>query len=396
MRLPITPLLGLLLGIAISAPVAAAPVTDPAQSAIRNPQSAILADPPTGQIAQGHVEPVPTGELVVGVRDETLAAGAGTEVGGPFGFLVDEDGLLDVAGLPQPTRLKLGQSVFLPAGSYHVSNPSPIPVRFRFIGTGSRGAVAGAAYEMEPLPWGPGAGLAYDVSLNREPFGPNSATPWHLHTGPAFGVLDGGTWENRQAAGPVRRIPTPGYYIQLSGPVHQLAQVGSGGTALIVQFWPPGQNKSPGGAGLAAGTPTVLTVATAIASPAATQSPAAAPTPPPSSAAPATVPPAGTPTGNEAVGTRVPAATVAEVPAGTSTALPTPAPTAAVAATGTAVPLTPVPTAPLTAATSTPVPPTPTPAPTRGSDGSSVAVWVAVIVAVLAGTGILGARRRSR
>nr|MDQ2806031.1 hypothetical protein [Chloroflexota bacterium] len=302
MRLRITTVLGLLLGIVISAPTNAAPAANPAQSAIRNPQSAIRADPPTGQIAQGHVEPVPTGELVVGVRDVTLAAGAGTEVGGPFGFLVDEDGLLDVAGLSQATRLKLGQSVFLPAGSYHVSNPSPIPVRFRFIGTGSRGAVTGTAYEMEPLPWGPGAGLAYDVSLNREPFSGGSATGWHLHTGPAFGVLDGGTWENRQAAGPVRRIPTPGYYIQPAGPIHQLAQVGSGGMALIVQFWPPGQNKSPGGAGIAAGTPTVLTVATPIAAPAATQLPTSGQTPTPALTAPATVAPAVTPTGNDAVG----------------------------------------------------------------------------------------------
>ncbi|MDQ2805932.1 MAG: LPXTG cell wall anchor domain-containing protein, partial [Chloroflexota bacterium] len=72
-----------------------------------------------------------------------------------------------------------------------------------------------------------------------------------------------------------------------------------------------------------------------------------------------------------------------------------------------AAPITPVPptavvapptvtsTAPV-AALITPVLPTPTPPPTGRSDGSSIASWIALAVAVLAGTGILGARRRSR
>ncbi len=381
MRLPTSRLLAntalaLLLGICANGAAAAAPLSGQAQAARRVSHAApIAADPPTGQIAQGHVDAVPTGDLIVGVRDETLAAGGGTDVGGPFGFLVDEDGLLDVGGLPQAKRLKLGQAVFLPVGTYHISNPSPSTVRFRFIGTGSHDAVRGAAYEMEPLPWGPGAGAAYDVSLNREPFSGGSATGWHLHTGPAFGVLDGGTWENRQAAGATRRIPTPGYYIQPAGPVHQLAQVGSGGTALIVQFWPPGQNKSPGGAGIAAGTPTVLTVATAIATPAVTQPPAVSrQTLTPTAIALAT------PTGSDTPATRSSAAAgtlpgTSGMPA-TDTTLVPPAQVAIPTATATAGPAD--------------------PAPSSGSNGSNVAVWVAVVVAILAGTGFLGTRRRTR
>lgn len=223
------------------------------------------ADLTTGTLASGRIEPVPRGALIVGVINTELAPEASFEIAGPPGFLVAEGSALALSGLPGKDRVERGASLFLPGGTaYKVRNDTSAPARFRFIGLGERGELQGAHYEMEPLPWGPGAGAAYDVSIDRGAFSANSATPWHYHTGPAFGVLEGGTWENRQVDGDTRRIPTPGYYIQPADLVHQLAQVGGGGVALIVQFSPPGKPKTGGGPARAENTPIALRVATPI------------------------------------------------------------------------------------------------------------------------------------
>lgn len=228
-------------------------------------EASSLWEPPTGTIAGGHIEPVPLGQLYVGVVDNTLQPGASADLGGPPAFVVSDSSEFGLSGLADHSKLIAGGSLFLPGGApYHITNMGSKPARFRFIGLGAKGEVKGALYEMEPLPWGPGEGRAYDVTLDRGPFGANSSTPWHIHTGPAFGVLDGGTWENRQLTGDIRRIPTPGYYVQPAGKSHQLAQVGTGGYALIVQFFPPHQPKTTGGPERGAATPTTLTEATVI------------------------------------------------------------------------------------------------------------------------------------
>lgn len=224
-----------------------------------------LWEPPTGTIAGGHIEPVPLGQLYVGVVDNTLQPRASADLGGPPAFVVSDSSEFGISGLANHSKLIAGGSLFLPGGAlYQITNTGDKPARFRFIGLGAKGEVKGALYEMEPLAWGPGEGRAYDVTIDRGPFGANSSTPWHIHTGPAFGVLDGGTWENRQLTGDIRRIPTPGYYVQPAGKSHQLAQVGTGGYALIVQFFPPHQPKTTGGPERGAVTPTALTEATVI------------------------------------------------------------------------------------------------------------------------------------
>jgi hypothetical protein len=227
-------------------------------------------DLPTGTIAEGRIDPVPGGNLHVGVLDATLAPRASTEVGGPPAFIVNEEHEIEVDGLPQGSKkLGAGAAAFLPGGkTYRVINGGSETTRFRFVGMGQQGEVKGAHYEMEPMFWGPCEGKACGVSLSRSFFSGGGATPWHYHNGPAFGILDAGdVWENRQADGDTRRIPAPGYYVQQPLKVHQLAQVGAGGYALIFQFAPPGQPLTGGGAALAPGTPTVLTLATALSTP---------------------------------------------------------------------------------------------------------------------------------
>jgi|GEM_PF-5775463 len=228
-------------------------------------------DPPTGTLAEGRIDPVPGGNLHVGVLDTTLAPRASIEVGGPPAFIVNEEHEIEVDGLPQGSKkLSAGAAAFLPGGKmYKVINGGSGPARFRFVGMGGKqGEVKDARYDMEPMLWGPCEGKACGVSLSRSFFSGGGATPWHYHNGPAFGILDAGdAWENRQADGDTRRIPAPGYYIQQPLKVHQLAQVGAGGYALIFQFAPPGQPLTGGGAALAPGTPTVLALATAISTP---------------------------------------------------------------------------------------------------------------------------------
>ena len=225
-----------------------------------------LPDMPMGTLARGDISPVPTGDLYVGVLDGTLAVGGVTDVGGPPAFLLNGDEALGLEGVAGIGEVKPGAAAFLQRGKqYRLTNRGEKPARFRFVGLGTKGEVKGAHYDMEPMPWGPGAGKSYYVTLDRSYFSPNSATPWHYHTGPAFGILDDGTWENRQTTGDTRLIPTPGYYIQPASAVHQLAQVGKGGYALIFQFAPNGQGLTGGGAGRGEKTPTIFTKATSIA-----------------------------------------------------------------------------------------------------------------------------------
>ncbi|MDQ6693238.1 MAG: hypothetical protein M3014_02280 [Chloroflexota bacterium] len=225
---------------------------------------------PNGTLAKGHIEPVANGSLYVGVLDRTLAPGEAVTLNGPPGFLLAENGTIKLQGklqdLPWPPSVQQGTAVFLQGNvAYQVSNDTTAPVRYRFLGLGAHGAVADATYEMLPIPWGPGAGKAYDVQIDRSSFPGGTATAWHYHTGPAFGVLDSGTWENRQVDGGTLLIPTPGYYVQPANKLHQLAQVGSGGTVLIIQFSPPGQPLTGGGEGRGAKTPVSMQQATSIA-----------------------------------------------------------------------------------------------------------------------------------
>lgn len=229
---------------------------------------------PTGELVRGRVEPVPEGALVATINN-IVVSGMGGEAhfSGPPGFLITMSGEAAVTGGP---LIRGRGAIFLQGGiSYSIRTTVDWPAEFLFIGLGrvdeiddaKPSNVADTLYETRPLPWGPGQGKAYDVSINREKFSGGGATPWHNHTGPAFGILDGGDWENRQATGSTERIQTPGYYLQPAGPVHQLAQVGEGGYTYIVQFFPPGQPKTGGGPGVAAGTPTVVVaVETPIAS----------------------------------------------------------------------------------------------------------------------------------
>lgn len=225
-----------------------------------------IQDLPTGTLARGNIDPVPSGNLSVGVLDETLPVGGWTQVGGPPGFLLAGDETLKIEGVPGASELKRGTATFLPrGGGYRLTNMGAKPARFRFVGLGAAGEVKGAHYEMEPMPWGPGSGKTYYVTLDRSRFPANSSTPWHFHTGPAFGILDDGeAWENRQVDGTTRFIQTPGYYIQPAEKDHQLSQVGKGGYALIFQFAPTGQSLTGGGPARGDKTPTVLTQATAI------------------------------------------------------------------------------------------------------------------------------------
>lgn len=224
------------------------------------------SDLPTGTLARGEIDPVPGGDLYVGVLDEIIPPGSWTTVGGPPAFLLNGDEKLSVEGAPGVGELEAGKATFLQGGKqFRLNNPGETPARFRFVGLGAKGEVVGAHYEMEPVPWGPGSGKSYYVTLDRSRFPGNSATPWHYHTGPAFGILDdGAAWENRQVDGSTRRIPTPGYYTQPAMEVHQLAQVGTGGYALIFQFAPTGQPLTGGGPARNDATPTVLAQATAI------------------------------------------------------------------------------------------------------------------------------------
>ncbi len=225
-----------------------------------------IQDLPTGTLARGTIDPVPSGNLYVGVVDETLPVGGWTTVGGPPGFLLAGDETLKLEGVPGVTDLKRGTAAFLPRNEgYRLTNLSTKPARFRFVGLGAEGEVKGAHYETEPMPWGPGSDKSYYVTLDRGRFPGNSSTPWHFHTGPAFGILDDGdAWENRQVDGTTRSIPAPGYYIQPAEKDHQLSQVGRGGYALIFQFAPTGQSLTGGGPARGDKTPTVLTQATAI------------------------------------------------------------------------------------------------------------------------------------
>ncbi len=227
-------------------------------------------NPTTGTIADGRVDPPPPGNLYVGVLDATLAPGASADVGGPPAFIISEQHEIEIGGIAEGSkRLAPGAAAFLSAGkTYKVANRGGEPARFRFVGMGKQGEVKGAHYEMEPLRWGPCEGKPCGVSLSRSFFSGGGATPWHYHNGPAFGILDaGGAWENRQAEGATLRISTPGYYVQQPLKVHQLAQVGTGGYALIFQFAPQGQPLTGGGAAVGPGTPTMLSLATAISSP---------------------------------------------------------------------------------------------------------------------------------
>jgi hypothetical protein len=221
---------------------------------------------PSGTIAQGQIDSVPTGDLVVGVLNGTVAAGESTVIEGPPGFLLNGDVPIEVREIEGGKQLARGEALFLPGGmAYTVANRGNGPAQIRFFGLGGAGEVEGASYETTPIPWGPGAGKAYYVTLTRSFFPGGSATPWHYHTGPAFGILDeGGAWENRQQDGSTLRIPTPGYYLQPALEHHQLAQVGSGGNALIFQFAPPGQGLTGGSDPRGAATPTSLALATPI------------------------------------------------------------------------------------------------------------------------------------
>lgn len=254
-----------------------------ASSSAQSP-AAILSqtqDPPTGTIADGRIDPVPQGNLYVGVLDATLAPGASIDAGGPPAFIINEQHEIEVGGLAEGSkRLAPGAAAFLSAGkTYKVANRGSEPARFRFVGMGKRGEVKGAHYEMRPMTWGPCEGKACGVSLSRSFFSGGGATPWHYHNGPAFGILDAGeAWENRQAEGDTLRIPAPGYYVQQPLKVHQLAQVGTGGYALIFQFAPQGQPLTGGGAAIGSGTPTALSFATAISSPILARAPDAAST----------------------------------------------------------------------------------------------------------------------
>jgi hypothetical protein len=222
---------------------------------------------PSGTIAQGQIDSVPTGDLVVGVLKGTIAPGQSTVIDGPPGFLLNGDVPIEVREIEGGKRLARGEALFLPGGvAYTVANRGDRAAQIRFFGLGGAGEVGGASYETTPIPWGPGAGKAYYVTLTRGFFPGGSATPWHYHTGPAFGILDeGGAWENRQQDGSTLRIPTPGYYLQPAGEHHQLAQAGSGGNALIFQFAPPGQGLTGGSEPRGAATPTSLALATPIA-----------------------------------------------------------------------------------------------------------------------------------
>ena len=252
-------------------------VSSSAQSPIVGP--AQTEDPPTGTIADGRIDPVPQGNLYVGVLDATLAPGASTDVGGPPAFIINEQHEIEVGGIAEGSeRLAPGAAAFLPAGkTYRVANQGSGPARFRFVGMGKQGEVKDARYEMEPMAWGPCEVKACGVSLSRSFFSGGGATPWHYHNGPAFGILDAGeAWENRQAEGDTLRIPAPGYYIQQPLKVHQLAQVGTGGYALIFQFAPQGQPLTGGGAAIGPRTPTVLSLATTVSSPILARAPSAA------------------------------------------------------------------------------------------------------------------------
>lgn len=225
----------------------------PISSSARAQTSAVT----TGELVTGRIEPVPEGALVVSVKPISVnGQGGEAQLSGPPGFLVALSGDASISG-GQIVRGK-GAS-FLPTGStYTLKTSADSPATFLFIGLGKSGDVEDPLYETKPLPWGPGQGKAYDVSINREKFSGGGATPWHYHTGPAFGILEGGDWENRQATGITERIQMPGYYLQPAGPIHQLAQIGDGGYTYIVQFYPPGQSKTGGGPGVGASTPTVL------------------------------------------------------------------------------------------------------------------------------------------
>ncbi len=237
------------------------------------PANALTDTSPTGELVTGRIDPVPNGAMVVSINTIAVSGmGGETHFNGPPGFLVTLSGEAAVTGGPM---IRGRGATFLQGGiDYNIRTTVDLPASFLFIGLGRVGeiddakpdTIADTLYETEPLPWGPGQGKVYDVSINRERFSAGGATPWHYHTGPAFGILDGGDWENRQATGITERIQMPGYYLQPAGPIHQLAQIGDGGIAYIIQFYPPGQPKTGGGAGVAAATPTVLVeIATPIA-----------------------------------------------------------------------------------------------------------------------------------
>jgi hypothetical protein len=237
------------------------------------PVSAKIDNLPTGELVTGRIDHVPEGTLVVSVNSIAVSGmGGEAHFNGPSGFLITLSGEAEVTGGP---LIRGRGAIFLQGGKdYNIRTTVDWPANFLFIGLGrvseiddaKPSAIADTLYETKPLPWGPGQGKVYDVSINRERFSTGGATPWHYHTGPAFGILDGGDWENRQATGITERIQMPGYYLQPAGPIHQLAQVGDGGIAYIIQFYPPGQPKTGGGVGVAAATPTVVVeVATPIA-----------------------------------------------------------------------------------------------------------------------------------
>ena len=335
--------------------------------------AAPVATPRSGQLARGHIEPVPPGDLYVSVYEMLLQPGQTGRVAGVAAFLVTMSNTVTIEDGGTPKLLPEGEAVFT-AGTpaIVVSNKSDAPAMYRVIGMGGQTALPGARFVSEPLPWGPAS--AYDVTLDRGEFGAGGATPWHYHTGPAFGVLEGGTWENRQADGPVTRIPAPGYYLQPHDRVHQLAQVGTGGYAHIVQFFPPGQPQTGGGPGLPDGqAPGPIQVATAV--PPQLQTPA-----PIVPTLPATTPPTLLPTLSAPT---LPATLPPTIPSA-----PSAAPTLALAT------ATPVASAPTVPASSTPttLPPTPS-APSSGGDLGGLA-GLALAAVALAGLGVWWARRR--
>lgn len=236
-------------GITIFAAVAILAICIPAGA-----QSVTL---PTGDLVTGRIDPVPEGDLVVSVaRLSVDGMGGEVQLNGPPGFLIDLFGDARVEGGP----LTRGRgATFLPGGTtYTIQTIADYPAYFLFIGLGSSGDLENALYETKPISWGPEQGKIYDVSLSREKFAAGAATSWQYNTGPAFGILEGGDWENRQASGITERIQTPGYYLQPSNSTHQLAQVGSGGYVFLVQLYPHGQPAIVEGTGVAESTPTVL------------------------------------------------------------------------------------------------------------------------------------------
>jgi hypothetical protein len=203
---------------------------------------------PIGELAKGSIQPVPEGDLVISVAEGGInGMGGQTRVGGLPGFLMSmgEGPGFNVQG-SNKYHLDRWGAIFLPGNLvYTLDTGGDWGDNFRFIGFGKgikNDFPHGTVFYSEPVPWGPGADMVYDVTLRREAFPAGSMTPWYRHSGPVFGLFESGSWENRQANGVTIRTPAPGYYVQSAGGINQIAQVdANGGYELLVEFSPPGE-----------------------------------------------------------------------------------------------------------------------------------------------------------